>query len=234
MPRARTNVTTMTTLRVGGLTVPYDLAERWATNYLIDNPGRSSYPAYDAYPGSCTDEIGKQDLLAIVLLNVSDRPVPTYYALESLIEPLNTLLASPDIKGTLEDASPATLDAVAKLFSVLDKDRPKGVRMTKVSKVIARKRPGLIPVFDRFVRHCYTGCPEAPVLPLDGRTWEAYSRAWLEAVQNDLVSQLPQWQELAAIAPGPKISPLRALDIIAWRAGQRGFGENDVAVESEE
>lgn len=155
----------MTTLTVGGLNVPYDLAERWAREYLVENPGRSGYPAYDSYPGSCTDEIGRQDLLAIVLLNVSDKPVPTYYALESLIEPLNALLASPDIKGTLEDASGATLDAVARLFSVLDKDGPKGVLMTKVSKVIARKRPGLIPVFDRFVRHCYTGCANAPVPP---------------------------------------------------------------------
>jgi hypothetical protein len=114
----------MTTLTLGGLKVSYDLAERWATEYLVENPGRSGYPAYDSYPGSCADEIGQQDLRAIVLLNVSDKPVRTYYALESLIEPLNALLASPDIKGTLEDASPATLDAVAKLFSVLDDDRP--------------------------------------------------------------------------------------------------------------
>lgn len=86
-------------------------------------------PAYDSYPGSCTDEIGQQDLLAIVLLNVSDKPVPTYDALDSLIEPLNALLSSPDVKRNLEDAGPATLDAVAKLFGVLDTGRPKGVRM---------------------------------------------------------------------------------------------------------
>lgn len=196
----------MTTLRVGGLTVSYDLAARWAKDYLVNNPGRSSYPAYDAYPGSDTDEIAQQDLLAIVLLNVSDKPVPTYYALETLIEPLNALLASPDIKGTLEDASEATLDAVAKLFSVLDKDRPKGIRMAKVAKVVARKRPGLIPVFDRYIGFCYTGCSTGPVRPVDGRTWEGYSRAWLEAVQEDMVTQLPQWQALAAIAPGPEIS----------------------------
>lgn len=224
----------MTTLTLGGLKVSYDVAERWAREYLVENPGRSSYPAYDSYPGSCSDEIGRQDLLAIVLLNVSDKPVPTYYALDSLIQPLNALLASPDIKGNLEDASPATLDAVARLFSVLDKDRPKGVRMTKVSKVIARKRPGLIPVFDRFVRHCYTGCAQAPVPPVNGRSWEAYSRAWLEAVQKDLVNQLPQWRALAAIAPGPEISPLRALDVIAWRAGQRRSSGKTIAVESEE
>lgn len=224
----------MTTLTLGGLNVSYDLAERWAWEYLVENPGRSSYPAYDSYPGSCTDEIGPQDLLSIVLLNVSDKPVPTYYALESLTERLNALLASPAIEGNLEDAGTATLDAVAKLFSVLDKDRPNGIRMTKVSKVVARKRPGLIPVFDRFVRHCYTGCPKAPVLPLDGRTWEAYSRAWLEAVQKDLVNQLPQWQALADIAPGPKISPLRALDITAWRAGQAGFPKKKSAAEADE
>lgn len=78
----------MTTLALGGLKVSFDVAERWAREYLVENPGRSGYPAYDSYPGTCTDEIGRQDLLAIVLLNVSDKPVPTYYALESLIEPL--------------------------------------------------------------------------------------------------------------------------------------------------
>lgn len=68
---------------------------------------------------------------------MSDLPVPTYYALEFLIEPLNALLRSRNIKGTLEDASDVTLDAVASIFSVLDKDRPKGIRMVKVAKVVA-------------------------------------------------------------------------------------------------
>lgn len=49
--------------------------------------------------------------------------------------------------------------------------------MTKVSKVIVRKRPGLIPVFVRFVRHRKSDCVKAEVPPVSGRSWEVYSRA---------------------------------------------------------
>lgn len=42
-----------------------------------------------------------------------------------------------------------------------------------------------------------------------------------KALQKDLVDQLPQWEEIAAMAPGPKITPLRALDIIGWELGNR-------------
>jgi hypothetical protein len=224
----------MTTLRVGGLSVPYEQAQNWATDYLVNHPGGSGYPAYDTYEGAGKEriDVGQADLLAIALLNVSRNPIPTYYALEALIPKLNEHLQGVEFDLPLEEASSDTLDAVAKLFSVLDPKRPKWVKMTKVAKVLARKRPGLIPIYDKYVAYCYTDCTDAPVPPVKGRSWEAYSRSWLQAVQKDLTDQLDHWQALAAIAPGEKISALRALDIVAWRAGQQGF-RKDAAVESD-
>jgi hypothetical protein len=224
----------MTTLRVGGLNVPYEQAQNWVTDYLVNHPGGSGYPAYDTYEGAGKERIDvvQADLLAIALLNVSRNPIPTYYALEALIPKLNKHLEGVEFDLPLEEASPDTLDAVAKLFSVLDPKRPKWVKMTKVAKVLARKRPGLIPIYDKYVSYCYTDCADAPVPPVKGRSWEAYSRSWLQAVQKDLTDQLDHWQALAAIAPGEKISALRALDIVAWRAGQQGF-RKDAAVESD-
>lgn len=99
------------------------------------------------------------------------------------------------------------LGPVAKLFSVLGPKRPKCIKMTKVAKVLARERLGLIPVHGKYVSYCYTDCADAAVRPAKGRSWEEYSRAWLRAVEKDLTDQLDHWRALAAIAPGEMISP---------------------------
>ena len=78
----------------------------------------------------------------------------------------------------------------------------------------------VIPVYDEAIGHCYSGCEGAPV-PWDReRPWAGYAAAWLRAVRDDLVRHHGAWAELAAIATDPPITPLRALDIVAWRAGQ--------------
>lgn len=213
----------MDMLTVGGLTVEPAQAEAWARDYLVESPGRSGYPAYDAYEGSGRDnhELGDADLLAPALLNVSQNPIPTYYALKSLVPGLNESFRGIRTGLALQDAEDSQLDAIARLFRVLDNPAPKHVGMTTLSKVLARKRPGLIPVYDSAVAHCYSDSDRAPVPWQAGRSWEAYARAWLKAVQNDLRGQLEAWQELAHIAPADDvaISPLRALDIVSWRAG---------------
>ncbi len=45
---------------------------------------------------------------------------------------------------------------------------------------------------------------------------------YAEAVQEDLRREADLWAEIAALAPGPPITSLRALDIVAWWAGQPG------------
>lgn len=54
------------------------------------------------------------------------------------------------------------------------------------------------------------------------RSKRDYRLAWLLALKKDLAGQLEKWEEIAAIAPSPKITPLRALDIIGWELGKRG------------
>jgi hypothetical protein len=76
-------------------------------------------------------------------------------------------------------------------------------------------------LFDRNIAYCYSECEGAPVPYEDDRSYADYRREWLTALQHDLKDQLPLWEELAAIAPGPPITPLRALDIIGWELGNR-------------
>lgn len=209
------------TLRVGGAIVDFDEARDWATTYLVRRPKTSAYPAYDAYPGSCGENVDKQDLLAIALLNVSNNPIPAYYGLEDLLGPMNERLSDPAVTGDLASASSETIEAIVKLFSILEDYPTSYVRLTTLSKVLHRKRPKLLPLFDRNIAYCYSECEDAPVPYEDGRPYADYRHEWLTALQHDLKDQLPLWEELAAIAPGPPITPLRALDIIGWELGNR-------------
>lgn len=211
----------MTTLKVGGANVELGEAKGWARTYLVERPRTSAYPAYDGYPGSPSDSVEAQDLLAVALLNVSNNPIPVYYGLESLMAPINERLEDPAITGDLATADDDTLEAIVRLFGVLEASPTKYVRLTTLSKVLHRKRPELLPLFDDNIGYCYSECAGAPVPFEDGRSRADYRRAWLKEVRNDLATQLPYWEEIAAIAPGPKITPLRALDIIGWELGNR-------------
>ncbi|WP_336855509.1 DUF6308 family protein [Sinomonas albida] len=219
------------TLNVGGMAVDYAKAAGWAEDYLVKSLGKSAYPAYDAYEGSGKDNprLGQADLLAPALLNVSRNPVPTFYGLEGIRGTLNERLEMIPVGITLDRADQSLLADVAALFAVLDDPAPKHIRMTVLSKVLARKRPGLIPVFDRFVGRCYTYGANPPVPSVRKRTREGYALAWLVAVRADLLDRQEEWEKLAAIAPAGQvpISPLRALDIVAWNAGKEDLGGSD-------
>lgn len=211
----------MTTVTVGGATIGLDEAKAWARTYLRERRQTSAYPAYDGYPGSSGDSVEPQDLLAVSLLNVSNNPIPVYYGLESLLEVINERLNDPAISGDLATADDETLQAIVRLFGILEATPTKYVRLTTLSKVLHRKRPNLLPLFDDNIGYCYSECEGAPVPFEEGRSRADYRRAWLNALQKDLATQLPCWEEIAAMAPGPKITPLRALDIIGWELGNR-------------
>lgn len=210
-------------LRVGGRTVDFAQAKEWAHTYLVGRPGTSAYPAYDDYPGSPGERVGKQDLLAIALLNVSNKPLPVYYGLEVLLPLLNERLNVLALEEDLVSAGPETIERIVHLLNVIEERPTKHVKLTTLSKVLHRKRPALLPLFDDNIAYCYSECPGSPVpyLKEGTRSRAEYRSLWLTALQEDLSSQLDEWKELAAIAPGPAITPLRALDIIGWELGNR-------------
>lgn len=86
----------------------------------------------------------------------------------ALTPALNEVLADLPTDAPLDEADDDVLAAVAALYAVLDQvPKQPQVGMVKLSKVLARKRPGLIPIYDEAVRECYTDC-EGPRRP--GRT----------------------------------------------------------------
>ncbi|KWR72627.1 hypothetical protein RN04_07325 [Arthrobacter sp. W1] len=202
-------------ITVGDLSRPADELRAYATTYL-QTPGEFAYPAYDGYKGSIGGGIEECDLLAIALLNAGSKPITTFYTLKGLLTPINERLADPRLSGTLTDAGQPQIDAIADLFSVLDEYRTPQVNLTKLAKVVHRKNPELIPLFDRQVRRLYQGR-----VPRDNkRSYRNFSLAWLPEVQADLQRHHEFWLEITQLADVKvPITPLRALDIIAWHLG---------------
>lgn len=205
---------------VGGAEKPRTEVFEYAAEYLSGS-GQWAYPAYDAYPGTDSDLVGDADLLAVCLLNAGQNPIPTYYGLQALVPDMNRVLVNLPADGSLADASAGTLETIADLFGILDAKPTKHVGKTKLLKVLHRKRPALIPLFDENIRRCYSLVGAAPVPPVRTRTHRAFAAAWLPALQRDLVQQMPVWEEIAAMAdPDVPITPLRAIDIVGWDLGR--------------
>lgn len=79
--------------------------------------------------------------------------------------------------------------------------------------MLHRKRPHLIPLYDKNIKRVYFEAGPYPRLSfVPGRSWEGYAAVWIEAVRNDLRGQAEQWKHLAGLAKEPEISPLRAFD----------------------
>ncbi|MCP1412932.1 DUF6308 family protein [Paenarthrobacter sp. A20] len=205
-------------LYVGGAQIDFEEARNFARRYFGSEGRTWSYPAYDSYPGHPGPAVGHADLLAVALLNAHQKPVETYYGLESMLPIINGRLADPHLTGSLAEAGEQTIEALARLFGTLDEHKPSQVGLTKLSKVLHRKRPELIPLYDKNIYSCYVG--EGRPLPEDdNRSWFNLAKLLMRAMKFDLESQIDSWRAIAALATGPAVTPLRAMDIIGWRLG---------------
>lgn len=205
-------------ITVGGFIEPVDMAKRLVREYVTEY-GSWSYPAYDGYLRDApTKDVRQQDLLAAALLNAGQQPIASYYGLLKLLPEINRRLADPRLRGTFEEADDDTLEAIAELYGILDEQPQHQVQLTKLSKVLHRKRPELLPLYDENMRRCYFefGDP-VRVEPVKRRKDKDRMLVWLPEVRDDLRKGLQNWNDLAALAIEPTISPLRALDILGWR-----------------
>lgn len=210
----------MTQLRVGNRHLSFDAAAEWVTEYTSNAGGTYAYPAYDGYPGGGGCELTESDVLAPVLLNVQHLSLGAYYAVLGQRDRINEMLGQIPPVATLDRASDQQLELVAGLISLVEDRNMPGVQLTVLSKILHRLRPGLIPLYDENIERCYQGGPEPRVPRVRGRSWGDFGRAWLPEIRDDLVAHIEDWQALAALAPGPAITPLRALDIVGWSLGR--------------
>jgi hypothetical protein len=211
----------MTEVRVGGARIPVDTALAWATMYLQPGHGIWAYPAYDGYQPSDTPELSDADLLAPVLLNVR-LSLRAYYGLQARRGDLDAILGRIDPEMSLASATDTDLQLIGDLFRVLDDSPIHGVRATILAKVLHRRRPSFVPLYDSHIRRCYQDRPDpltAPVPFVPGRGWADFMIELAGAMRKDLQEQETVWADIAQLASQPPITSLRALDIIGWFAG---------------
>jgi len=209
-------------LTVGGRQVEADTAREWVREYLNGARGQFGYPSYDGYrTNDDPDRLGDGDLLAPVLLNVQLK-ISSFADLCACREELEVALAKVPVDQDLAGADPAALVKVGSLFGVLDLAlRPRNVRGTTLAKVLHRKRPAIVPLYDEQVRRVYQEGEHAPLPPVAGRSWVEFMTLLATSMQEDLNRQLDFWNDVRSLRPadGPPVSGLRALDIVAWRLG---------------
>jgi hypothetical protein len=183
----------------------------------VDPRNGYAYPAYDQLVTNGSPELVDGDLLAPVLMGVHI-DAGRFGLLREMMPALEAVAELPDV--SLQDADDDHVMCVAGLFGILDEPRyaGRGVRGTIVSKVLHRKRPDLVPIYDSRIFEAYT----APgVLPrsLD-RSWQEFMRLLCSQMRADLRAEAAAFDELQEIAEeaGAAVTKLRILDVLVWRA----------------
>lgn len=209
-------------LIVGGREVDPAQARAWVAEYLNGKRGQYGYPSYDGYvTNSDPHTLCDAALLAPVLLNVQVK-ISSFADLRACRETLEVALGKLPVDVDLADADQSVLADVGDLFAVLDAaDRPRNVLGTTLAKVLHRKRPSLVPLYDEQVRRVYQDGETAPLPYVRGRSWTEFMTRLAGCIRDDLNRDLDFWDDLTELRPetGPSVSRLRALDIVAWRLG---------------
>ena len=178
-----------------------------------------AYPAYDQLVTNGSAELVDGDLLAPALIGVH-MDSGRFALLREMLPALEAVADLPEV--ALQDADDDHVLCVAGLFGILDEPRyaGRGIRGTIVSKVLHRKRPDLVPLYDSRIFEAYTapgGIPRAT-----DRSWQDFMELLCMQMREDLQNEAEAFAELErlAAADGAPVTQLRILDILVWRTAE--------------
>jgi hypothetical protein len=205
----------MKTLRLCAGTLVVEHPDQVLLDYLDVRNGYA-FPSYDRLVTNGAASLVDGDLLAPALIGAEiDRG--RFALLREMLPALNGIASLPAVP--LEAADDAAVEKVADLFAVLD-EAPyagKGVRGTIISKVLHRKRPDLVPLYDSRIFESYT----APgVLERSThRSWREFMALLCQQMRADLQTEAEAFDNLVGVAgdAGALLTRLRILDILVWR-----------------
>lgn len=152
------------------------------------------------------DRFTADDLIAVSFLSVVVPPMAARQLLDTRAEEFAELLKAVGPDRDLADQDEPVDDGqpASRLYAVVRELR--GVGRTIGTKLLARKRPRLIPIYDSVV---------ARVCGIDYYHWEPLR----QALRSDgLHQRLMDLHERAGL--GPEVSALRVLDVVAWMEGK--------------
>lgn len=198
--------------------------EVWSRYFARGAGGRPVYSGarFERFAGggdkSTANEFTSDDLIAVSMLSVNVPPHASIRVLEFDRARCSELLADIPVDVALADAPEGVIGADSsavdlwRLLRTPSPHQPKlrdSIGPTTTSKLMARKRPHLIPVWDSVV----SDVTSQPSLG----NW-----VWLRSqlMQDD--RSLATWIRSAAPAELHDISTIRLLDVLLWMTGSRG------------
>lgn len=185
----------------------------------LDPRNGYAYPAYDCLVTNGSTELVDSDLLAPALMGV-DLDRARFSLLREMLPSLEAVADLPPV--ALQDADDDHVLCVAGIFGLLDEPRyaGRGVRGTIVSKVLHRKRPDLVPLYDSRIFEAYTAPGAVP--RAQHRSWQAFMALLCTQMRNDLRAEQDAFAQLELLAADhdAPVTRLRILDILVWRAAE--------------
>jgi hypothetical protein len=206
-------------MQLCGGTLQVEDAEELLLAY-VEPDGAYAFPAYDELVTNGAPDLVDGDLLAPSLLGAHvdyARFVLLKRMLPALRDGMRGLPATP-----LEDTDDAGIAAVARCFAVLDEQVfvRAGARGTIVSKVLHRKRPDLVPLYDSRIWTAYT--VSGAIGRGSHRPWVEVMQALCHSMRADIQHNRAEFADLqrAAAKQGATLSLLRILDIVVWMSSE--------------
>lgn len=185
----------------------------------LDARNGYAYPSYDTLVTNGSAQLVDSDLLAPVLMGV-DVDRARFRLLRDMFPALEAVAELPPV--ALQEADDDHVLCVAGIFGMLDEPRyaGRGVRGTIVSKVLHRKRPDLVPLYDSRIFEAYTA-PGAIPRATD-RSWQQFMAMLCGQMRADLRAEGEAFRALekAAAEHGTPVTQLRILDILVWRTAE--------------
>jgi hypothetical protein len=180
--------------------------------YYRMRPGTGA--SFDGWDSTGTRELDTKcftadDLIAVSFLSVAVPPKAAWQLLEGRPDDFNRLL--PQVpEHDLADVDPRDINDEWPAWQLWDELRKlRGVGWVIAGKLLARKRPRLIPVYDRIVKKVAGGDPNY---------WVPLCEA-LQADDRALHHRLLRLHQEAGLPPA--FSALRVFDVIAWMEGKK-------------
>jgi hypothetical protein len=165
---------------------------------FFDLEGPFAATTFDELPNNRRDGFTSEDLLAVSLLDVRFEPRAVRALIKSGSERWTPLRDIPNDR----DLWDATDDDLRNANALWDQVIAlPGVGPTKTSKLLARKRPRLIPIVDRIIRNA---------LPLGEDAWESLRAA----LQDERLRA--EIEEIRPAGLPDTVSTLRLLDVVVW------------------
>ncbi len=204
-------------LRVGSELVPVSRAATYVRTYTTAGTATTfGYPYYDRFDlDGPSDRLTDGDLLTPTLLNAAPS-LRAFRYLQELRDSLTPHLQAIQPVGLrLTESDDEDLDRLATLFDVLPLKATGGVQGTTLSKVLHRKRPHFIPLYDSKVWVMYGGKRSGRIPSDRRRSWGEFFRRLAEEIRSDICQDIETWTDLSTLK-GNELSLIRTIDIVAW------------------